>query len=253
MKYLVKINFIFLFCLSFNLIAQIKDQVKNNSALSCIQGVWQPINSTNEELVEYVIYESFKSISISYANSKKLEGIMLTANGFYNFDDGYNLGDSLKFSELESDGNYFVWFFLEDIKPNGWVQIGGAQEDFICDGDIIEMTDNAMTILEKQPYLPFTAYHHLKRKEEEDGRAYINEFNISNKLKKAKIVANKTYFHDQANESTRRKAFVIKGDELIVDKVANEWIKAAYEGKNTTTIGWLKASDLEILDQKHSR
>ncbi len=225
-----------------------KKEVERNSALDCMQGVWQPINSQNEDLIEYIIYDSFNSVSIRYTENRKPEGVMFTINGFYNFDNGYRLSDSLKASELQSNGNYFVWFFAEDVSLTGWARLGGVQTDLICEGDIIEMSDNAMTVLEKRSYLPYTAYHQLKEQEKKDNRDYITKFNILNKLKKAKVTVDKTYFYNDTNENTKRKAFVVKGDQVIIDKINEDWVKVAYEGEKVTTEGWLKRSDVEIID-----
>ena len=101
MRYLVKISLIFLISyLSFKTSGQIKKDVEENSALSCLQGVWQPINSKNEELTEYIIYNSFYSVSIRYTDNGETEGTIFIINGFYDFDDGYALSDSLKVNEL---------------------------------------------------------------------------------------------------------------------------------------------------------
>ena len=249
MKYLMKTSFsIVLVFYSVFSVAQ-KGSLQSNSTLSCMQGVWIPINSSNEELLEYVIYHSFKSISISYTEAGEFEGIMVTTNGFYDSPRSYAdiSRDSLQVSEIKSSGKYFVWFFEENISANGWARSGGVQQDFICEGDIIEMTNNAMTILEKQRFLPYTAYFYLKEKSKADNRDYITEFEVINKLKIAEV-SRKTHFYNQPKESTKRNAFVVSGDSLIVDKVMEHWIRAAYQGRKTTTVGWLKRSDLRVLE-----
>ncbi len=105
-----------------------------------------------------------------------------------------------------------------------------------------------MTIFEKQPYLPFTAYCFLKERGTKDERDYITEFDISSLLKQAEVTSEKSFFHDTPNEATKRRAFVVKGDKVIIDRITEGWVKAAYEGKTITTLGWLKDSDLKILE-----
>lgn len=252
MKYLVKISFGLMFFYFPILSTELgKMEQANITMLDCIQGVWQPINSKNTGLIEYTVYDSFNSVSISYTQEGGLENTIFSKNGFYDFEDGYNLSDSLRVSDLKTDGRCFVWFFSEDINDDGWAQIGGVQEDFICDGNTIEMSDNAMTILEKQKYLPYTAYKYLKEKGNKDSKNYINEFKILNKLKKAEIIIDKTYFYGSKNESTRRKAFLLRGDNVIIDEINDNWVKAAYEGNTITTLGWLKRSDIKLNDKKH--
>ena len=248
MKYLIKVNFFLLLFCPLASLAQTIDEVNPKSSLDCIQGVWQPINTNNKDLIEYTIHQSFRSLTVSYTKSGKLESVMLTVNGFYDFNNASSQRDSLGISELQEDGSHFVWFFEEDVKPNGWAQIGGIQKDFICEGDIIEMTDNAMTIFEKQPYLPFAAYCFLKERGTKDKRDYITEFDISSLLEQAEVTSEKSFFHDTPNEATKRRDFVVKGDKVIIDKITKDWVKAAYEGETTTTFGWLKVSDLKILE-----
>nr|WP_288931395.1 hypothetical protein [uncultured Allomuricauda sp.] len=250
MKYLVKISLILmLFYPPFFLSEQLEKEKDNNSMLDCIQGVWQPINSENKGLIEYTIYDSFNSVSISYTPEKELESMIFTTNGFYDFENGYNLSDSLRVSDLKKNGRCFVWFFSEDVSVDEWAQLGGVQEDFICDDGIIEMSDNAMTILKKKKYLPYAAYNFLKERGKKDNRDYTNKFHILGKLKKAEVMIDKAYFYDSRNEDTKRKAFLIKGDSVIIDQINENWVRAAYEGKKITTLGWLRQSDIEIKDE----
>lgn len=249
MKYLAKINIVLLTsCSSLIALAQVKNEVKSNSTLACMQGVWQPTNSRNEGLVEYVVYDSFNSISVSYTTQGKLERVLFTINGFYSFDNGYSLSDSLIVSELSSSGTHYVWFFAEDVRQSGWAQIAGVQSSLLCDDDVIEMSDNAMTILEKRSYLPYTAYHHLKEQGRRDNQDYIGTFNILDKIKRAKVIKDRTYFHNDPSQTTRRKAFVVKADVVIVDQIEEDWIKVAYEGEKITTEGWLQMTDVEIMN-----
>ena len=247
MKYLARINIMCLLFYSLASVAQVRSLVNPNSTLTCMQGVWQPVNSTNDGLIEYIVYDSFKSISISYKREGGLENIMLTINGFYNFTNGYSLKDSLKVADLKYDGQYFVWFFEEDLNTNGWAILGGVQKGLICSGEMIEMTNNSMTMLEKT-YIPYTVYKYLRELEKKDKRDYISEFDILNKLKMAKVSIEKAYFYNDTDEKTKRKAFVIKNDSLIVDSIFESWVKVAYEGKGTTTLGWIKRSAVDILD-----
>ena len=247
MQYLARFSFLVTIYFSqLVAFAQIAKSVADNSTLSCMQGVWKPLNSSNEKLSEYIVYDSFKAVSISYYQ-KELERIFLTLNGFYDFKNEIQ-PDSLQISSLKSNGSHFIWFFLEDVRITGWAQLGGIQRDFICQDDVIEMSDNAMTILEKQSFLPYKAYYHIKQQGKKDDRDYVSEFNLVKKLKRAKIVVNKAHFHDDRDASTKRRAFVIEGDEVILNTITNSWIEAAFEGSQTTTEGWLKRTEITILE-----
>jgi hypothetical protein len=45
------------------------------------------------------------------------------------------------------------------------------------------------------------------------------------------------------NEESIRKAYIIKGDLIYIDKFENDWVHAIYYG-NTITEGWLKKETL---------
>ena len=76
------------------------------------------------------------------------------------------------------------------------------------------------------------------------------------------VDTDKTFFHDDMNESTKRKDYVIKGDLLFERALeymtesdrsdAYLWVKATYIGKNSTTKGWIKRSDVKSLEEVYS-
>ena len=53
------------------------------------------------------------------------------------------------------------------------------------------------------------------------------------------IDIDKAFFYTQQNETTKRKAYVLKGDIVFIDKIKSNWIHCSYIGKTVTT-GWLK-------------
>ena len=48
-------------------------------------------------------------------------------------------------------------------------------------------------------------------------------------------------------DSCRTRAYVIPGDEVLVDQRAAGWVCARYAGKKGQTVGWLKAEQVETL------
>ncbi len=57
----------------------------------------------------------------------------------------------------------------------------------------------------------------------------------------------KAYFHSTKSTSSKRRAYVIKGDILRVEKTEGEWAYCSFTAK-TTTKGWIKVSDLNSLN-----
>ncbi|MFP9112446.1 hypothetical protein ACLI1A_00785 [Flavobacterium sp. RHBU_3] len=56
----------------------------------------------------------------------------------------------------------------------------------------------------------------------------------------------KVYFYDTPSEAKRRRAYVIKGNILYVEKLENGWALCTYFGRKPVT-GWIKTSDLNQL------
>lgn len=55
----------------------------------------------------------------------------------------------------------------------------------------------------------------------------------------------KVFFYSDKSESTIRKAYVVKGDVVYIDKVDGEWAHCTYYGKKVTS-GWIKAAMLNM-------
>ena len=75
----------------------------------------------------------------------------------------------------------------------------------------------------------------------------------SQDFKIGKVAAPRTYFHsdekDECPEGTgcSRKAYVVKGNEVLVNRLRNGFACAWFTPpKGSPTVGWLKATDLEI-------
>jgi hypothetical protein len=60
------------------------------------------------------------------------------------------------------------------------------------------------------------------------------------------VTAGKAYFHTDTLESTRRKAYVVTGNVVYLDRVAGQWAHCRYYGKSVTA-GWIKLDQLNKL------
>jgi hypothetical protein len=56
------------------------------------------------------------------------------------------------------------------------------------------------------------------------------------------ISAPKSYFYSQPDETSRRKAYLVKGDKAEVTDVEGSWYRVSYRGAKSTTEGWMPAS-----------
>ncbi len=75
----------------------------------------------------------------------------------------------------------------------------------------------------------------------------------SQDFKIGRVKASRAYFHSDESEdcpegaACRRKAYLVPGNEVIVNRVRNGFACAWYSPvKGNPTVGWLKASDLSI-------
>ncbi len=60
------------------------------------------------------------------------------------------------------------------------------------------------------------------------------------------VTAAKAYFHTDAQESTRRKAYVVAGNVVYLDRIEGGWAHGRFYGKSVTA-GWLKLDQLNKL------
>ena len=60
----------------------------------------------------------------------------------------------------------------------------------------------------------------------------------------ATVIVEKAYFHDSSDESTKRKAYIVKGEQVSYTNRENGFIYIEYTNTNNkTTKGWMKDSD----------
>lgn len=231
-----------------------KDHLNNivkNTQIDCLQGVYQIINDNNPETENYQITSGYKYLII-YLSKKpdkknSLDEFNLGYHGFINQEIASNK-QNLNICDLQPDENTYISISEGDIDHKGQIAHYYENEEFYCEAGFVEYFTRKLMFKEKLSFLPFQAYKHIKHKASTDQRDYITEFDILNKLKKAKVTTERAYFHNDQDKSSMRNAYVIKKDQVIIDKIEKDWVKAAYEGKTTTTEGWLKREHLEILE-----
>ena len=192
-------------------------------------------------------------MTVTFAN-ERLNEVILGYTGFHDFDgfpqDKYGgfKTDSFNLCDLKQSGAYYITVLEKDIRSDGFIEDLVINEEFSCDGGSIEIFSRRLNIYNQQSFLPFKVYLGLKSQSKEDNREYISEFGIKDMLKKAVITSERAFFYHEPNENTRRRAYVIKGDEVIMDVFDENWVKVAYEGEKVTTQGWLKRRDLDFFE-----
>jgi hypothetical protein len=62
------------------------------------------------------------------------------------------------------------------------------------------------------------------------------------------VSAPRAYFHDDAADAKKRKAYVIKGNPLRIFETRPGWVYAGFTAEGKTTAGWIKETDLFSTD-----
>ena len=214
--------------------------VKGQNPIDCMQGFWKGVTMDIEpyedisDLYQIVYNDSIYSF---YLSSNK---ILTFQYKFVDFDPelkSTNFYEVKSINTLEpgSVPNKDYYYFEIDEDGNQ-----SMDKYYSCNGNELTLLH---LIYEKQSFVSYSVYSYLKSIDPE----YLKKINVLKQIKIAEIKVDKAYFHNQPNEDTKRKAFVIKGDEVIIDEIKDGWYRVAYEGEKITTEGWIKANDLEIL------
>jgi len=60
------------------------------------------------------------------------------------------------------------------------------------------------------------------------------------------VISDKSYFYSEKNESAKKRAYLIKGDLVYIERIEDSWLYCHFYG-NTTTSGWIKNETLNKL------
>ncbi|MBX3164138.1 MAG: hypothetical protein KF900_06620 [Bacteroidetes bacterium] len=95
-----------------------------------------------------------------------------------------------------------------------------------------ETSENELTKNNEQVYS--TEQSNATNNTEEEMEAYYT------------VASDKAYFYNAPSNETKRKAYLIEGDRVLVTKTQNEFGYAEFENsQGKTTSGWIKLSDIE--------
>lgn len=77
----------------------------------------------------------------------------------------------------------------------------------------------------------------------------LNEQDLWKNIYFAKV--RRVYFHETADETTKKKAYIVNGDAVCASEIHDFWIFATYYNpkSSTRTSGWIRKEDLTNLDQ----
>ncbi|MFL1895016.1 hypothetical protein ACJRPK_04895 [Aquimarina sp. 2-A2] len=223
-----------------------KDTIRLESSLNKLQGIWVGEKDLNQSIPYRIQYEN-KVLDIIC-----VEGICDEGNydnsvieiSYLGFSD--NKKKSLSREDLKNNGNLMV-------KLNSKVLI---DENYIINDAFYTTSLTSSYMYDEELYnvssfskinsLPIDIFCKLKSKKVANIKNIIREFNIYEFSSKIKVVADKTFFHSEMSETSRRKAFLVRGDIAYLESMNDKWAKVYYDGKIVSG-GYVKIEGIEVI------
>lgn len=235
---------------------EIKDDIYH------IQGVWENYSYYLEHESEFKDFNKNKYYKIIF-NKRSLDirlgyqdidslSIKKYYLGFWESTKKPLFNDRNSFiKSLKDSGNILVRF-NEDVEEYNYSTVEKST-DFERYHEVTEILHDGFSYDKKTNEfdfrrtfsLPKKIFSSLKEKSKLDNIDYIKDYGIHSLSKKVRVKVGKTYFHNEMDNATRRKAFLVKGDEVYVEEILDAWVKVYYDGKIISG-GYVKKSDLEI-------
>jgi hypothetical protein len=114
--------------------------------------------------------------------------------------------------------------------------------DDVIFGDLKILHPNELTIHLPDDHGGCWNVEHFK-----DAPNYFRLDTVKNWMQIRYAVGGKVYFHATPSDTTKLKAFILKGDIVYVDSLQCDWAHCSYIGRKTTK-AWVKVGELNGLD-----
>lgn len=236
---------------------------EENHNLNEIRGLWESYSYYLEHESEFKDFNKDKFYIIS--NGKQELEITLKDQSIVNLKlNQYNLG----FIDVTQKNSFVTeQQFLDNLKEKGatLVRLEKGLKDYnpskieissgiIRDFDVVEILNNGFDYNQNSDdfnfkslsALPKEVFLKLKQKSKQDNIDYIKDYNIYNLSSKVEVKVAKTFFYDEMNIDSKRKAFLIEGDIAYTEEINDDWVKIYYDSKILSS-GYVKASEVKIL------
>ena len=211
---------------SFNVNAQ--ERIEFN--IKDLNGIWRNTVDT----VQYVIFKKGKSICFSFDinsniyNQASYDPFDWCGVNTYSF---VAKSDTMWLKEKKtgnSNKDFFLWgisyeFYFENIN-----EINGS----------IELSSSNVFNFKRIKTLPNFSFKGIYQQGKRDKRDYLEEF-LDKNFNEISILKSKIY----TSPAIATKMYLVKGDEIEILQIKNQWLKIRYYG-NKTIEGWIKKSDV---------
>jgi len=228
-----------------------KQQEFKSHNIKELQGVWESFSYYLEHESEFKDFNEHKIFKI-IKGREALEITLLHHNIDSILLNTYDIGfintkeqniELTKIKDLKDSGNLLVRFNKKTPKK---IEISTTFNQYF---EITEILDDGF----KDDYsfktlttLPIALFSKLKEQSNIKGIDYIKGYNLDIFSLKGKIKRDKTYFYNEKNIKSKRKAFLVKGDIVYVEEKDKEWTKVYFNGKIISG-GYIKSADLDII------
>ncbi len=236
---------------------------KQQGHIKDFQGIWESFSEYLEHESEFKDYNQNKyykiisekqSIDITLVNGEHSDNeIDIKHIGFIDsFDSKLLINEETLFKNLKESGKLLIRFKKAQKKyEKSDIE---TSSNFSRYFDVTETLIDGFNYLEKDKEisfrkissLPEEVFIILKTTNKKTGIDYMKDFKIQEQSKKIKVITNKTFFHTEMSEASKRKAFLVQGDIAYLEEIHDDWVKVYYDGKIVSG-GYIKKSDVEVF------
>jgi len=174
-----------------------------------------------------------------------------------------NLGKGYPMEDRIQSIKYFPYFYdnIMNVPMSGgnWLDFKSSaiSQNINYNGTIYKLSDlvdknntkNSDISKETKPDLiSDTTYTDKNNQSEIIKKPEVDNYEINEGFSgQATVIVEKAYFHDSSDELTKRKAYILKGEQISYTNRENGFIYIEYTNTNNkTTKGWIKDSDFEF-------
>lgn len=217
------------------------------SNVAVMQGVHIPFRlGQDSSSVTYIITHGYRQLSVNLHGNELYE----INEGIFGFAEeplDWPL-DELTICDLKPTGTTFIEALEPKSKDEGVLQSVFFWNGVYAETGSLDFTEEPLYYWEKVSHLPYYVYAHILAQQKTIELDLVSKYSIYEKLMFLEVSSERAYFYNSPTEEQHRRAFVVKGDVVIVDDSQPGWLKVAYEGETVTTQGWVKAKYLKRVD-----
>lgn len=204
----------------------LQGQVKKNTRLSLMQGIWLSNSSRDSSITNFKIVKEKNCIEF-YESPDSITALFNMMIGFQSIAGSTAEIESIQIDSLKENGPYYTEVVdKKHIENDGSVNTAYCviASYYECDGQHLAINGNsALYEFDKIAQLPYSAIKKLQRKGKKDGQNYIKEY-LGIEVKEINN-SNSTVYSSPGKKTDVRLS---PGDVVIVLEENGNWLKVDY-------------------------